>query len=139
MKRWTVTFDESEPRASFPIINGQEVASAAKEDRREYKTRDARCTPGEGPIPVECRAGSCGTCWVGVLGGRDKLNVISERDEAERLRVFGYSEAAEPQPLIRLACQAKALGAVSVVIPPWNGMIGKILESQKGEAKSQKS
>jgi ferredoxin len=138
MKRWTVTFDENEPRASFPVINGQEVASAAKADRREYRERDPRCTPGEGPIPVECRAGSCGTCWVGVLGGREKLTQISERDEAERLRVFGYTEADEPQPLIRLACQAKALGAVSVVIPPWNGMIGKIMYMEKAEGIRQK-
>src|SRR5262245_49563636 len=37
MKKWTVTFDENEPRASFPVINGQEIASAAREDRREYR------------------------------------------------------------------------------------------------------
>jgi ferredoxin len=126
MKRWTVTFDENDRQATFPVINGQEIASAAREDRREYRARDPRCIPGEGPIPVECRAGSCGTCWVGVLGGREKLSPVAEREEAERLRVFGYSNPAEPQPLIRLACQAKALGAVSVVIPPWNGMVGKI-------------
>jgi len=126
MKRWTVTFDENEPRATFPVINGQEIASAAREDRREYRGRDSRCTPGEGPIPVECRAGSCGTCWVGVLGGREKLSPVSARDEAKPMSIFGYVKTEEPQPLIRLACQAKALGAVSVVIPPWNGFIGKL-------------
>ena len=26
-----------------------------------------------------------------------------------------------------LACQAQALGAVSIVIPPWNGVFGKYL------------
>ena len=128
MKRWTVTFDENERDAMFQVINGQEVASGAKTDPREYRSRDSRCIPGEGPIPVECRAGSCGTCWVGVLGGREKLSPVSPRDEADRMKVFGYTNTDETQPLIRLACQAKALGAVSIVIPPWNGMVGKIVE-----------
>ena len=43
--------------------------SAAQSDKREYKQLEPRCTPNEGPIPVECRAASCGTCWVGVLSG----------------------------------------------------------------------
>jgi ferredoxin len=126
MKRWTVTFDENERDATFRVINGQEIASGAKTDQRDYRSRDPRCIPGEGPIPVECRAGSCGTCWVGVLGGREKLSAVSPRDEADRMKVFGYTNTDESQPLIRLACQAKALGAVSVVIPPWNGMVGKL-------------
>jgi ferredoxin len=124
-KRWTVTFDEADPEAHFTVINGQEVATGAQSDKREYRQRDSRCTPGEGPIPVECRAASCGTCWVGVLGGAEKLSPVSERDEARRMRVFGYSDTSEPTPLLRLACQARAFGAVSLVIPPWNGMYGK--------------
>jgi ferredoxin len=125
-KKWTVTFDENEPEATFTVINGQEIASAAQNDKRDYRSRDVRCTPNEGPIPVECRAASCGTCWVGVLGGALKLSPVVERDEARRMKVFGYLETADPQPLIRLACQAKAFGAVSVVIPPWNGVFGKL-------------
>jgi ferredoxin len=127
MKRWTVTFDENDPEASFSLIHGQEITSAAQHDKREHRDRDARCIPGEGPIPVECRAASCGTCWVGVLGGREKLSPVVERDEARRMRVFGYVDTNDPQPLIRLACQAKASGAVSVVIPPWNGICGKVI------------
>lgn len=126
MKRWTVIFDENDPSATFTAIDGQEIASAAQSDKRDYHLRDRRCTPGEGPIPVECRAASCGTCWVGVLGGADKLSPVSERDEGRRMRVFGYADTTEPQPTLRLACQARALGAVSIVIPPWNGMFGKI-------------
>src|SRR5204863_5319528 len=98
------------------------VATAAQADKREYRSRDARCTPGEGPIPVECRAASCGTCWVGVLEGAEKLSPVVDRDERRRMKVFGYPVTNEPKPLIRLACQAKAFGAVSIVIPPWNGM-----------------
>ena len=127
MKRWTVTFDENEPDASFTLIHGQEIASAAQTDRRDYHAREPRCTPGEGPIPVECRAASCGTCWVGVLAGREKLSPVVERDEASRMKVFGYTHTDEAQPLIRLACQAKASGAVSIVIPPWNGVCGAVI------------
>jgi ferredoxin len=126
MKRWTVTFDENEPGASFTLINDQEIATAARSDQRDHRERDGRCIPGEGPIPVECRAASCGTCWVGVLGGREKLSNVVPRDEARRMKVFGYVDTDDPQPLIRLACQARASGAVSVVIPPWNGMVGKV-------------
>jgi ferredoxin len=125
-KTWTVTFDENEPGASFVAITDQEMASAAQTDKRDYRSRDPRCTPGEGPVPVECRAASCGTCWVGVLGGAEKLSPVVARDEGRRMKVFGYVETDAPRPIIRLACQASVSGAVSVVIPPWNGIIGKI-------------
>ena len=41
------------------------------------------------------------------------------------MKVFGYLDSDEEQPIIRLACQARTFGAVSIVIPPWNGFIGK--------------
>ena len=126
-KRWTITFDENTPGAAFTAIHGQEIASAAQSDKREYRSRDIRCTPGEGPIPVECRSASCGTCWVGVLAGAEKLSPVVERDEAKPMRGFGYVKDGEPRPLIRLACQARAFGAVTLVIPPWNGVIGAIM------------
>lgn len=126
-KRWTVTFDENDPQARFSLIDGQEIATAAQTDKRDYHERDPRCTPNEGPIPVECRAASCGTCWVGVLGGADKLSPVNDRDERRRMRVFGYVESDEERPLIRLACQARAHGAVSIVIPPWNGVFATAL------------
>jgi ferredoxin len=124
-KRWTVTFDENRPDARFTAINGQEIASAAQSDRRDYRSVDTRCTPGEGPIPVECRAASCGTCWIGVLGGAAKLSPVVPRDEGRPMKTFGYAVSEEEQPIIRLACQARAFGAVSIVIPPWNGVLGK--------------
>jgi len=126
-KQWTVTFDESNPDAKFTVINGQELATAARTDKRDYHSRDPRCTPGEGPIPVECRAASCGTCWVGVLGGAAKLSPVNDRDERRRMRVFGYLDSNEDRPLIRLACQAQSEGAVSIVIPPWNGVLATAL------------
>jgi len=69
---------------------------------------------------------SCGTCWVGVLGGAEKLSPV-EKHEAVRMRVFGYAELQiGTQPIMRLACQARAQGAVSIVIPPWNGYISSL-------------
>jgi hypothetical protein len=44
------------------------------------------------------------------------------------MKVFGYLDSADEQPLIRLACQARARGAVSIVIPPWNGIIAPCLD-----------
>jgi ferredoxin len=125
-KQWTVTFDEHDPSARFTAIQAQDLATAAQSDKREYRSKDPRCIPNEGPIPVECRAASCGTCWVGVIGGAEKLSPV-EKHEAARMRVFGYQEpVVGSRPVVRLACQAKAEGAVSIVIPPWNGIISRL-------------
>jgi hypothetical protein len=51
--------------------------------------------------------------------------------EGKKIKEFGYIDTGEPKPLIRLACQAQANGAVSIVIPPWNGQFGKYLKSLK--------
>ena len=131
-KRWKVRFDEGDPAATFDVISGQELATAAQTDKRDYRSRDVRCIPGEGPIPVECRAASCGTCWVGVLAGADKLSPIVDRDEGRPMRRFGYVDGTETTPVIRLACQTRAFGAVSIVIPPWNGMFGKQRQKNEG-------
>lgn len=132
-RRWTVIFDENDPAARFDAVHEQELATAAQTDRRDYREVDARCTRDEGPIPVECRAASCGTCWVGVLAGAEKLSPVVDREEGQPLRRFGYTEASDPQPLIRLACQARARGSVSIVIPPWNGFIGKLRRLGSGK------
>ena len=125
-KEWTVTFDENDPAATFTAMQDQEIASAARTDTREYRSKDPRCTPNEGPIPVECRSASCGTCWVGVLGGAEKLSPV-EAHEAARMRVFGYTAPeVGSRPIVRLACQARTTGAVSIVIPPWNGIISRL-------------
>ncbi|HEX8351529.1 MAG TPA: 2Fe-2S iron-sulfur cluster-binding protein [Pyrinomonadaceae bacterium] len=126
-RQWTVVWDENADERRFRAVDKQEVASAAANDKRPWHESDPRCTVDEGPIPVQCRSASCGTCWVGVLGGAEKL---SETDWRERkmMPLFGYVETDEPRPLIRLSCQARAGGAVSVVIPPWNGYFGKYLK-----------
>ena len=122
-KEWTVTWDETDPKAKFKLINDEEIASGAARDQSEnWLERDRRCI--EGVIPVECRSAACGTCWVGVLGGAEKLSDVSRREERQ-MKVFGYNQPSEPRPILRLACQARATGAVSIVIPPWNGVFGK--------------
>lgn len=128
-KKWTVNHDENDDAAKYKLNNAQDLAWGAEADRsRNWRELDPRRV--EGPIPVECRSASCGTCWVGVLGGAEKLSDVAVR-EGKKIKEFGYIDTTEPKPLIRLACQAQALGAVSVVIPPWNGVFGKYLKSLK--------
>jgi len=128
-KKWTVTYDENDERAKYRLNHLQDLAWGAAEDRsRDWREIDPRRV--EGPIPVECRSASCGTCWVGVLGGAEKLSDVAAR-EGKKIKEFGYVDTSESKPLIRLACQAQAQGAVSIVIPPWNGVFGKYLRRLK--------
>ena len=128
-KQWTVTFDENDDGAKYKLRDSQDLAWGAADDHsRDWRAIDSRRV--EGPIPVECRAASCGTCWVGVLGGAEKLSDVGAR-EGKKIKEFGYIDSGEPKPLIRLACQAQAGGAVSIVIPPWNGQFGKYLRALK--------
>jgi ferredoxin len=130
-KQWTVTWDENDDGAKYKLREGQDLAWGAADDQtRDWRAIDPRRI--EGPIPVECRSASCGTCWVGVLGGAEKLADVGAR-EGKKIKEFGYIDTAEPKPLIRLACQAQAGGAVSIVIPPWNGQFGKYLKSLRAE------
>jgi ferredoxin len=130
-KDWTVTWDENDSAAKYKLREGQDLAwGAAADQSRDWRAIDPR--RAEGPIPVECRSASCGTCWVGVLGGAERLSDVAAR-EGKKIKEFGYIDTAEPRPLIRLACQAQAGGAVSIVIPPWNGQYGKYLKSLKQE------
>jgi ferredoxin len=128
-KKWTITYDENDSTACYKMNNVQDLAWGAADDRsRNWREIDPRRI--EGPIPVECRSASCGTCWVGVLGGAEKLCDVAAR-EGKKIKEFGYIDTAEPKPLIRLACQAQTFGAVSIVIPPWNGVFGKYLRKLK--------
>jgi ferredoxin len=128
-KKWTITYDENDDQAKYRMNHVQDLAWGAAADRsRNWRDVDPRRI--EGPIPVECRSASCGTCWVGILGGAEKLSDVAAR-EGKKIKEFGYIDTSEAKPLIRLACQAQALGAVSIVIPPWNGVFGKYLKRLK--------
>jgi ferredoxin len=139
-KEWTITYDENDARAKYRMKNAADLAYGAAQDQsQDWRAVDPRRV--EGPIPVECRSASCGTCWVGVLGGAEKLSDVA-RLEGKRIKEFGYIETDEPKPLIRLACQAQVSGAISIVIPPWNGVYGKYLralETNGGEAQEGNS
>jgi ferredoxin len=119
-----VTFDERDASAAFPIIHTQHLTTAAALDTRDYRAVDPRCS--EGPLPVHCRSCSCGTCWVGVLAGSERLSPMDDRERA-KLRECGVD--ADSQTPIRLACMTQAHGGVSIVIPPWNGLLGRVLRT----------
>lgn len=123
-KEYTVTFHEKDRDGFFKVINQQEMASGAARDQRDYRTQDARCI--EGPIPVECRSAACGSCWVGILAGNENLGEPTEL-EVKKMKEFGYPGfSPSKDSMIRLACQARCFGNASIVIPPWNGVIGKL-------------
>lgn len=122
-KTFTVHYDETINGGKFKLINNEEIATASARDQsKNWQAADERCL--EGVIPVECRSAACGTCWVGVLGGEEKLSEVQEL-ERNRMKIFGYRQPDDARPFLRLACQAKARGNVSLVIPPWNGVFGK--------------
>ena len=122
-KEWTVRYDESKGNGKFKIMNDEEIASgAARDQSQNWLAQDPRC--GEGVIPVECRSAACGTCWVGILGGEEKLSDVAPR-ERRQMKVFGYNQPENAKPFLRLACQARVEGNATIVIPPWNGVFGK--------------
>lgn len=122
-KQFSVAFDAFASTGKFKIINEEEIASASQKDHtRDWQSLDSRCW--DGPVPIECTSASCGTCWVGVVGGQEKLSEPSAR-ERKQMKVFGYNQPDDTKPFMRLACQAKATGNVSIVIPPWNAVFGK--------------
>ena len=119
-----ITFDERQADARFPLIHTQHLTTAAALDTRDHRGREPRCS--EGPIPVHCRSCSCGTCWVGVLHGEASLSPMDSRERAKLIECGVLFEHGPPPP-IRLACMTQATGPVSIVIPPWNGLLGRVL------------
>ncbi len=123
-----IVFDEQDAEAAFALHPTQDITMAACEDKRPYHLTDARCFADMGPIPVECRSGSSGTGWIGVLGGNENLSVVTPY-ERKRMEYIGYWDAgfedpSADRPLIRLACQTQASGSASIVIPRWCGVFG---------------
>ncbi len=122
-KKFSIIYDENSSNARFPITNDQEIAGASALDRSQnWQEKDSRCW--EGPVPVECLSASCGTCWIGVIAGQEKLSDVSRR-ERRAMKVFGYNQPDDEKPFLRLGCQAKASGNATIAIAPWNGVFGK--------------
>lgn len=120
-----VTFDERRDEASFALIPSQHVTTAAALDRRDYRASDPRCS--EGPIPVQCRSCSCGTCWVGILSDASTLSPMDDR-ERDKLTEIGV-KAEGSHPHMRLSCMTQAYADTSIVIPTWNGLVGRVLKT----------
>ncbi|MBL8181439.1 MAG: (2Fe-2S)-binding protein [Blastocatellia bacterium] len=122
-KKFSVDFTACEYSGKFPVVNEQQMTHAAAQDRSQnWQEKDSRCW--EGPIPVECTSASCGTCWIGVIGGKEKLSEVTRR-ERRAIEVFGYNQPEDEKPFLRLACQSYAHGNATIVIPPWNAVFGK--------------
>ena len=122
-KKYTTHWINSKTSGKYPIKSDADIATASALDKsQDWKAQDERCW--EGVVPVECRSAACGTCWVGVLGGQEKLSEVG-RLERKQMKIFGYNQTEDAKPFMRLACQAKTSGNVSIVIPPWNGVFGK--------------
>jgi ferredoxin len=123
-RRYTVTFREHQPDSTFRAVKGQDLTMAAATDRRDYRSADSRCI--DGPIPIECRSGSCGSCWVGILSDPRRLSEPGER-EIKKVAECGYGGfTPDATSITRLACQTRVHGNVTIVIPPWNGIIGRL-------------
>ena len=122
-KKYSVAWNDRFGDGKFSIISDEDIATASAKNRsQDWKAKDERCW--EGVVPVECRSASCGTCWIGMLGGKEKLSEVSVR-EAKQMKIFGYQQPEESQPYLRLACQSRISGNVTIVIPPWNGVFGR--------------
>ena len=121
--RYRVTFDENTPESCYEALEGQDLSMASGNDPRDFRELDQRRVAG--PVPVQCRSGACGYCWIGVLSGQENLSEMTPF-EKRRLQYFGYAppaETARKHPVVRLACQSKCYGDVSIVVPPWNGVL----------------
>jgi ferredoxin len=122
-KKFTVTYIDKFDSGKFQVMNEEEIASASARDQsKNWRERDERCW--EGVVPVECRSASCGTCWIGILAGEEKLSEVGRR-ERRMMKIFGYNQPEDEKPILRLACQAKAYGNATIAIPTWNGVFGK--------------
>ena len=122
-KKFSIIYDEKSGGGRFAITEDQEIAGASALDRSQnWQEKDSRCW--EGVIPVECLSASCGTCWIGVVAGQEKLSDVSRR-ERKAMKVFGYNQPDDAKPFMRLGCQAKANGNATIAIAPWNGVFGK--------------
>lgn len=122
-KKFSVSHAALNYGGKFTIINDEEIVTASqKDDSQNWQSLDSRCW--DGPVPIECTSASCGTCWVGVLAGEEKLTPPPPR-ERRQMKVFGYNQPEGDHPFLRLACQARAEGNVHIVIPPWNAVFGK--------------
>lgn len=129
-RKYRIVWDEKRGKV-FKAIHGEDLASAAAKVDGDFLSLDYRRS--QGPVPVECRIGSCGYCWVGVVEGKDNLSELTDY-EKKRLQYFGYDQVSDPsdrKPPVRLACQTQCQGDATLVIPPWNGELKRRLDKTR--------
>jgi len=97
---------------------------------KEFWTYDPLATIRKVRQPILILQGALDRHGDSAVNLRHQVADVAAR-EGKKIKEFGYIDTTEPKPLIRLACQAQALGAVSIVIPPWNGVFGKYMRSLK--------
>ena len=122
-KTHKVVFDEQNSGSFFEAADGQDLSMASNGDKRDFRSEDSRKVAG--PVPAQCRSGACGYCWIGVLAGQKNLSKVTDFEKS-RLEYFGYKDlgdSAIEHPVIRLACQSKCYGKLSITVPPWNGVL----------------
>jgi hypothetical protein len=136
-EKFTVCFNENDPTARYQATNLEPLTMAGGKasNPEKYQAQDPRCVAG--PIPLECQTGACGTCWVGVLGGGENLNEISPF-EAKRLEKIGYPYDGSERPPIRLACKSLCQGPISIVIPPWSGVLSYLPRFEENVARAER-
>jgi ferredoxin len=136
-EKFTVYFNENDPTARYQATNLEPLTMAGGKasNPEKYQAQDPRCVAG--PIPLECQTGACGTCWVGVLGGGENLNEISPF-EAKRLEKIGYPYDGSERPPIRLACKSLCQGPISIVIPPWSGVLSYLPRFEENVARAER-
>ena len=138
-RKYQVTYEEK-PGGAFVAMHGQDLSMASSTDKRDFRNQDHRRVYG--PVPAECRSGACGYCWIGVINGKENLSELAAF-EKKRLAYFGYLEKdveIGSHPPVRLSCQAKCQGDVTIVIPPWNGVLNNRrskLQTPSIQAKAQ--
>ena len=103
-KRYSVIYSNGRLQGKFQIMSDQQIAASHCRHIAELERTGRRCW--EGVVPVECLSASCGTCWVGVLGGQEKLSEV-QRLERRSMKVFGYNQPEDEKPYLRLACQPR--------------------------------
>jgi ferredoxin/predicted Rdx family selenoprotein len=129
-RTYKIVWDEKN-RKAFKARHGEDLASAGARVDGDFRSMDYRRP--QGPVPVECRIGSCGYCWVGVVEGKENLSELTDH-EKKRLQYFGYDQVSDPgdsRPPVRLSCQVQCQGDVTIVIPPWNGELKRRLDKTR--------
>ena len=106
----------------------QDLAWGAADDRsRNWREMDPRRVEDRFRWSVaRRRAARVGSGFLAARRSSRMSRLVKERRSRIWLRRYFRVKASD-----RLACQAQALGAVSIVIPPWNGVFGKYLKRMK--------